>query len=93
MFFSKKEWELSSFRKSKTRHKKYDAIIENRDTGKLRYIPFGDNRYQSFHDKTGLDLYETHGDKTRQKNYRARHRKDIRTGFFSPGYFSYYMLW
>ena len=67
-YYSKKEYKLLGYRKSKTTHKKYDAILENRKTKKLKYVPFGDNRYENYHDLTGLNLYPhlLHGDKKRR---------------------------
>jgi hypothetical protein len=94
-YYSKKEYKLLGYRKSKTKHKKYDAVLENKKTGKIKYVPFGDNRYENYHDLTGLNLYPhlLHGDKKRRKLYRARHKKDLKTGYYSPGYFSYYVIW
>ena len=43
-YYSKKEYKLLGYRKSKTKHKKYDAVLENKKTGKIKYVPFGDNR-------------------------------------------------
>ena len=63
---------LLGYRKSTTKHKKYDAILEDAETKKKSYVPFGDTRYESFGDKTGLALYKVHNDKERRKQYRAR---------------------
>jgi len=58
-------------------------------------VPFGDKRYENYHDLTGLNLYPKllHRDKHRRKLYRIRHKKDIKPGYYSPGWFSYYILW
>ena len=95
MYYSNKVYKLQNFRKSKTKKKKYDAILLNKETGRTVAVPFGDTRYENYHDKTGLNLYPhlLHGDKVRRRAYRARHAKDLRKGFFSPGYFSYCFLW
>jgi len=95
MYYSKKDYKLLGYRRSKTKNKKYDAILENNNTGKLKYVPFGDKRYENYHDLTGLDLYPKllHGDKNRRRLYRARHKKDLKTGYYSPGFFSYYITW
>lgn len=89
-----KNYELLGFRKSKRKNKKYDAILKNMKTNRLKYIPFGDNRYEHYEDKTGLELYnnKNHYDKKRRENYRKRHRND-NLNKYSPGYFSYYYLW
>jgi hypothetical protein len=62
---------LIGYRKSTRKFKKYDAILE--ENGKRIYVPFGDNRYSTFQDKTGLGLYKTTGDKERRRLYRLRH--------------------
>ena len=94
-YYSKKEYKLLGYRKSKTKHKKYDAILENKKSKKLKYVPFGDKRYSNFRDLTGLNLYPNllHRDKKRRILYRARHKKDLKEGYYSPGYFSYFILW
>lgn len=98
MFYSKKNHILFGFRKSRTKHKMYDAMLIPKRKGRKNsviYIPFGDKRYQNYHDKTGLNLYPKliHGDAKRRKSYRARHKKHIRVGFYSPAFFSFYYLW
>ena len=95
MYYSKKDYKLLGYRRSKTKYKKYDAILEQKKTGKLKYVPFGDKRYENFHDLTGLNLYPhlLHGDKNRRRLYRARHKKDLKKGYYSPGYFSYFVIW
>ena len=93
MYFLKKDYTLLGFQKSNKKQKKYDAKIENKKTGKIIQIPFGDNRYESYQDKTGLDLYPVHGNKTRRASYRARHMKFVKKNYYSPGYFSYKILW
>ena len=94
-YYSKKDYKLLGYRRSKTNHKKYDAVLEQKKTGKIKYVPFGDKRYENFHDLTGLNLYPNllHGDKNRRRLYRARHKKDLKKGYYSPGYFSYYVIW
>lgn len=92
-YYSKKEYKLLGYRKSKTKHKKYDAILENRKTKKLKYVPFGAIGYIHFRDLTGLNLYPTHNDPKRRKLYRERHKKDLKAGYYSPGYFSYHIIW
>ena len=93
MFYSKNEYKLIKYEKSKTKNKKYDAILQKNN--KTYRVPFGDNRYENYHDKTGLSLYPKllHGDKKRRILYRARHHKDIKEGYYSPGWFSFYILW
>ena len=94
-YFKISEYKLRGFRKSNTKHKKYDAIIENKKTKKINNVPFGDSRHKMYQDKTGLNLYPhlIHSDKKRRDSYRSRHKHFLREGFFSPGYFAYYYLW
>ena len=94
-YFSKSEYKFIKFQKSNTANKKYDAILENKQTKKTKKIPFGDKRYQQYQDTTGLDIYSNkdHKDKERRLNYRKRHRTYIKNGFYSAGYFSMNYLW
>ena len=92
MYYSKKEYNLLNFQKSISKNKKYDAIIENKLTGRIVKIPFGDNRYQQFYDKLGLYSSLNHNDKERRRLYIARHSKDINLPY-SPSYFSLKYLW
>lgn len=81
---------LIGYRKSTKQFKKYDAILKN-ENGKLSYVPFGDNRYESYQDKTGLGLYKTHGDKERRRLFRLRHGKPSEK--YTPLWFSWNILW
>lgn len=94
-YYSKKLWNFKSFQKSKAKHKKYAAILENKQTGAVRTLNFGDTRFQQYKDSTGLGLYSNlnHGDKKRRSNYRARHAKDIKPGYYSSGQMAYDYLW
>ena len=92
-YYKKTEYKLLGYRKSKRKNAKYDAILENKTTKKLKYVPFGDVRYSNFRDLSGLNLYKTHNDPNRRKLYRARHKHYLKSGYYSPSYFSYYILW
>ena len=92
-YYSKKEYKLLGYEKATRKGKKYNAILENKKTKKLKHIPFGAIGYENYHDLTGLNLYPTHNDPKRRKLYRARHKKDLKQGYYSPGYFSYFILW
>ena len=93
VYYSKTDYKLVKYEKSSTKNKKYNAVLEHKKTKKIIKIPFGDIRYSNYHDLTGLNLYTTHNDKKRRALYRARHRKDVRPGYYSPGWFSFNMLW
>ena len=59
--------------KSSRKNKKYDVFLFD-DDNKWKYIiSFGDSRYQQFKDKLKLYSGLDHLDKTRKKNYYARH--------------------
>ena len=75
-YFLKSEYKLLGYRKSKRPKKKYDAILQNKTTKRLKHIPFGDNRYQNYHDRTGLNSYPNliHGDPNRRRLYKLRWR-------------------
>lgn len=94
-FYPKNNFEFIGFVKSNTKFKKYDAIVKNKQNDKSYRIPFGDNRYQHYKDKTGIGLYShlNHLDKKRQKLYVARHQHFIKNNYYSPGYFSMNYLW
>lgn len=94
-YYNKKEYKLIGYQRSNTAHKMYDAILENKKTKKTIKVPFGDKRYQNYRDLTGLNLYPKliHNNPGRRKLYRARHYKDLKLGYYNPGWFSYYILW
>ena len=58
-YYSKKQYKLLGFEKSNTKNKMYDAILHNKLHGKIKKVPFGDNRYENYRDKTKLNLYLT----------------------------------
>ena len=90
------EYKHIGFRKSTTKMKKYDAILEHKKTKVKKYIPFGAIPYQQYKDITGLNLYSDmdHLDDKRRKSYRSRHgAKGYEKVKYSPAYFSYNYLW
>lgn len=82
------------FKKSTTKNKKYDAILMNKKTNKLKKISFGDKRYPHYNDKTGLNLYPKLNslDKQKRKMYLLRHAGEDKN-MFSSGYFAIKFLW
>ena len=82
------------FERSKTRFKKYDAIIQDNITKRKQRISFGDNRYEHFKDTTGLKLYTSldHNDPKRRRLYKTRHEK-TRHKKYSPSWYSDNYLW
>ena len=93
--YDMKEYKLLGFEKSRVKDKMYAAILENKLTGRERIVNFGSKSYENYRDKTGLNLYPQliHGDSKRRALYRARHKNNVHSGFYSPAYFSYYYLW
>jgi len=90
------KYKLMGFQKSNKKNKKYDAILENTTTGKIKYVSFGSSnpKHATYRDKTGLNLYDIHGDKKRRKSYIARHTaNDYHKKKYSPAWFSLNYLW
>jgi hypothetical protein len=87
-------FKLVKFQKSKTKGKKYDAIIEDTTNKKRMRVPFGAIGYEQYRDDTGLKLYTRydHLDKERKKNYLKRHQS-TRFKKWSPSWFSAVYLW
>jgi hypothetical protein len=94
MFYDKRLYKLLGFEVSKKKYKKYDAILLNNNTGRNVRVSFGDNRYQQFYDGAlGYYSSKNHNDPERRRLYRIRHQKDLKNGYYSPGFFSFYYLW
>jgi hypothetical protein len=85
---------LIGFRPSKTRNKKYDAILQLKSSKRLKYVPFGEIGYFHYRDDTPLGIYTlyNHYNQHRRHNYSKRHFKDIHNKF-TPGWFSWKYLW
>jgi hypothetical protein len=94
-YFPMKKYKFVKFQQSNTKGKKYDAIIENRETFDRVIIPFGSSEYEQYKDSTGLGLYSNkdHNDKMRRTLYRKRHEVFLKPDMYSPGHFSYFFLW
>ncbi len=57
------DYVLKGFIPSNYKNKKYDAILENKYDGTIKKIPFGDTRYQQYHDRLGFYNHLNHSDK------------------------------
>jgi hypothetical protein len=90
-----KDFTLITFKKSNTKNKMYDALIESKTTKKIKRIPFGDNSMGNYRDGTGVNAYPhlIHSDKVRRAAFQARFKHFLKPGYYSPGYFSYHFLW
>ena len=97
--YSKKEYKLLGYEKSTNPKKKYDAILENRDTGRTVRVRFGDKNLGQYKDTTGLGLYNKKdtNDKNKRKQFRARFSATKQSAdfknYYSPMYFSWTKLW
>ena len=101
MKYSKKDYKFVRIEKSDRKTSKYQAILENKKTGKEVKVHFGgikkDNTpYEQYRD-TALGLYSKydHNDKSRRDRYRKRHEKEKKDfkDYWSPGFFSWRFLW
>jgi len=94
-YYKKTDHKLLGYEKSKYARKMYNALLQRKTDNKIIRIPFGHSEYQNYQDKTGLNLYPhlIHGDKERRKKFRARHKGYLKEGYYSPSFFSYYILW
>ena len=88
------QFRLLRFERSRTKGKKYDAIIEDVKTKRTQRVPFGQIGYAQYFDSTGKKLYSRydHKDPERRKNYLARHEK-TRHKKFTPSWLSATFLW
>ena len=95
VYYKKTDYKLLGYEKATQKGKMYNAILQNRTTKKTYTVPFGSSEYENYGDLTGLNLYPhlQHRDKKRRILYRARHQKDLKANYYSPGYFSYLILW
>ena len=95
MYYSKKEYKFIRFERSRTKHKKYDGILQNKKTKRYVRVPFGSSSHEQYHDSSGLKLYShlDHGDSKRRINYKKRHSVFIKPGYYSPGDFALRFLW
>lgn len=94
MFYDKKIYNLLKFEVSKKKNKKYNAVLVNKKNNNVVRVPFGDKRYEQYFDAAlGYYSKKNHLDPERRRLYRIRHDKDLKKGYYSPGFFSYFYLW
>jgi len=95
VYYDMKEYDIEGYEKAKAKGKMYNALLKRKSDGKTIKVPFGSNIDYNFQDKTGLNLYPRliHGDKERRRRYRLRHKTYLKDGFYSPGWFSWHILW
>ena len=95
VYYKKSDYNLINIQKSDNKGKKYTAVIQQKPSGKIKYIHFGALGYPQYKDSTKLKLYKKydHGDKKRKDNYIARHRGFIKPGYYSAGQMSMDYLW
>ena len=88
------EYDLVKYVKARQGKKKIVAILKNKKNGELRKIPFGSRGSTTFQDTSGVGGDSVHGDESKRKAYRARHKgegDDSRK--YSPGWLSWHILW
>ena len=87
--------------------KKYTAIIQDKQTKKIRKLHFGASDYEQFKDRTPLKLYahKNHNTRKRMQNYFNRHsgtkkrgeaialEKKRSKGYYTPKILSHLYLW
>ena len=91
-----KDFKFIKFVRSSDSNKKYDAILENKSTGRRKKISFGQRGASQYRDATGLKLYSKfdHNDLARRKAYRQRHEGEGEPNRkYSAGWFSWWFLW
>jgi hypothetical protein len=95
MYYSFKDFKLTGFKKSGRQGKKYDAVLENKHTGKEKRVPFGALGMEQYEDLTPLGLYKNynHYDDERRRRFIKRMKGFVRKGFYSPAWFSIKFLW
>ena len=95
MYYKKTDYKLLGYDRSKRKGKMYDALLERKKDKKIIRVPFGDAKMENYRDLTGLNLYPhlIHGNEKRRKLFRARHKGYLKKGYYSPSYFSYFILW
>ena len=92
------DYKFIKFEKSKSKHKKYNAIIFNTKTKRFKRVPFGAIKpngvpHSQYRDDTNLSLYSAydHLNKKRRDRYYARHGKKAKK--YSSKWFSHKFLW
>lgn len=86
---------LKGFRPSQSKGKKIDAILQNKETGKAKIVPFGQKGSATYQNKTGVALSSPdsiHSNPQLRKAYRARHAKTA-VNKYSSSWFAYHFLW
>ena len=95
VYYNKKDYKLIGFEVSKRQGKMYNGLLERKKDKKIIRVPFGDATMENYRDITGLNAYPQliHNDKNRRRLYRLRHKKDLKDGYYSAGFFSWSYLW
>lgn len=94
--YPKSEWSFLRFEISTQAKSKYDAIIRNDESGKIKRIPFGSRipLMEQYKDRAlGVYSYMDHLDEKRKQNFQNRFRRNFDPNYYSPTYFSMLYLW
>ena len=95
----KKDYTFKGFERSKNPKKKYDAILENKSTKRIKRLSFGSRGMNQYKDSTPLKLYKSKDtlDKTRRKAFMDRfagtRAKQDWSKEYTALYFSTRYLW
>ena len=96
--YEKKLYKFIGFEKG-SYPKKYNAILQNRETKREVKVPFGDRNLPQYKDSTGLGLYTKKNtlDKNKRRQFRARFsglkQSQNWNKEFTSLYFSWRFLW
>ena len=91
--YPKSNYTFIKFERSHLPAKKYNAVLENKATGRIVRVPFGARGYTQFRDRAlGLYSSQDHGDSLRRERYHTRHAGDTNKAY-SPSWFSLKYLW
>jgi hypothetical protein len=86
------KYTIISFQIAHDNKHKYIAVLQNNKTDKFKHVPFGDIRYQHYHDRLGYYRSLDHKDDQRRRLYRARHDGEQLTPY-TAGWFAWNVLW
>lgn len=93
VYYKMTDYNLLGFDRARNKRKKYEAKLQNKKTGEIYAVPFGQMGYEQYRDKIGYYKTLDHLDDKRRENFLKRNAHNIREGYYSPGYLSAFYLW
>ena len=88
MYYKMTDYNFIGFNRARNKRKKYEARLQNKKTGKIYAIPFGQMGFEQYKDKIGYYKSLDHLDEKRRDNFIARQSYYVKKGYYSPAYFS-----